>query len=94
VGGLPVGLQLMAPQRAERRMNPELRDKYEVVIGIECHVQLATKSKLFCACDNDSREAEPNTLVCPKVSISACRAHCRCSIKRAGRAGLRLGAKP
>jgi aspartyl-tRNA(Asn)/glutamyl-tRNA(Gln) amidotransferase subunit B len=46
-------------------MNPELRAKYEVVIGIECHVQLATKSKLFCGCDNDSREAEPNTHVCP-----------------------------
>jgi aspartyl-tRNA(Asn)/glutamyl-tRNA(Gln) amidotransferase subunit B len=46
-------------------MNPQLRDKYEAVIGIECHVQLATRSKLFCACDNDSREAEPNTHVCP-----------------------------
>ncbi|HVQ44644.1 MAG TPA: Asp-tRNA(Asn)/Glu-tRNA(Gln) amidotransferase subunit GatB [Candidatus Saccharimonadia bacterium] len=45
-------------------MNPELRAKYETVIGIECHVQLATRSKLFCACDNDSREAEPNTHVC------------------------------
>jgi len=46
-------------------MNPELRNQYEVVIGIECHVQLATKSKLFCSCDNDSRDAEPNTHVCP-----------------------------
>jgi aspartyl-tRNA(Asn)/glutamyl-tRNA(Gln) amidotransferase subunit B len=46
-------------------MKPELREKYEVVIGIETHVQLATKSKLFCGCDNDAREAEPNTLVCP-----------------------------
>jgi aspartyl-tRNA(Asn)/glutamyl-tRNA(Gln) amidotransferase subunit B len=45
-------------------MNPELRAQYEVVIGIECHVQLATKSKLFCSCDNDSRDAEPNTHVC------------------------------
>ena len=45
-------------------MNPEIRDKYEVVIGIECHVQLATKTKLFCGCDNDSRDAQPNTHVC------------------------------
>ncbi|HEY2004420.1 MAG TPA: Asp-tRNA(Asn)/Glu-tRNA(Gln) amidotransferase subunit GatB [Candidatus Saccharimonadia bacterium] len=45
-------------------MKSEIRDQYEVVIGIECHVQLATKSKLFCACDNDSREAEPNTHIC------------------------------
>ncbi|HSX41604.1 MAG TPA: Asp-tRNA(Asn)/Glu-tRNA(Gln) amidotransferase subunit GatB [Candidatus Saccharimonadales bacterium] len=39
--------------------------KYEVVIGIETHVQLATKSKLFCGCNNDSREAKPNAHVCP-----------------------------
>lgn len=40
-------------------------DKYEVVIGIETHVQLATKTKLFCGCNNDSREAAPNSYVCP-----------------------------
>ncbi|HUD11864.1 MAG TPA: Asp-tRNA(Asn)/Glu-tRNA(Gln) amidotransferase subunit GatB [Candidatus Saccharimonadia bacterium] len=45
-------------------MNPELRDQYEVVIGLETHVQLATKSKLFCSCNNDSRDADPNTNVC------------------------------
>jgi aspartyl-tRNA(Asn)/glutamyl-tRNA(Gln) amidotransferase subunit B len=45
-------------------MNSELRSQYEAVIGIECHVQLATKSKLFCGCDNDSRNAEPNTHIC------------------------------
>ena len=45
-------------------MNPEIRSKYEVVIGIECHVQLATKTKLFCGCDNDSRDVEPNIHVC------------------------------
>lgn len=39
--------------------------KYEVVIGIETHVQLATKTKLFCGCNNDAREAEPNSYVCP-----------------------------
>ena len=36
---------------------------YEMTIGIECHVQLATKSKLFSAADNDSREREPNSVV-------------------------------
>lgn len=35
-------------------------DEYEMTIGIECHVQLATKTKLFSAADNDSRFAEPN----------------------------------
>ncbi len=32
-------------------------------IGIECHVQLKTKTKLFSAVGNDAREAPPNTLV-------------------------------
>ena len=38
---------------------------YIPTIGIETHVQLGTKSKLFCGCDNDAREAEPNTKICP-----------------------------
>ena len=38
---------------------------YEVVIGIETHVQLATKTKLFCGCNNDSRQAAPNSHICP-----------------------------
>jgi len=46
-------------------MNKDAMSKYEIAIGIETHVQLATKSKLFCGCNNDSREAEPNTNVCP-----------------------------
>ena len=39
------------------------RDAYTVTIGIECHVQLKTVTKLFSAADNDAREAAPNTLV-------------------------------
>lgn len=38
-------------------------DKYEITVGIECHVQLATKSKLFSAADNDAREKSPNSVV-------------------------------
>ncbi len=37
----------------------------EVVIGLEIHAQLSTKSKMFCGCDNDAFGAEPNTRVCP-----------------------------
>ena len=42
--------------------------KYQPTIGIETHVQLATASKLFCGCDNDSRSAKPNQNVCPICS--------------------------
>ena len=37
----------------------------EVIIGLEIHAQLSTKTKLFCNCDNDAFGAEPNTRVCP-----------------------------
>jgi aspartyl-tRNA(Asn)/glutamyl-tRNA(Gln) amidotransferase subunit B len=40
-------------------------DQYVPTIGIECHVQLKTKTKLFSAVNNDAREAEPNTLISP-----------------------------
>jgi aspartyl-tRNA(Asn)/glutamyl-tRNA(Gln) amidotransferase subunit B len=38
--------------------------KYEVVIGLETHVQLKTRSKMWCGCAN-LYGAEPNTQVCP-----------------------------
>jgi aspartyl-tRNA(Asn)/glutamyl-tRNA(Gln) amidotransferase subunit B len=37
---------------------------YEVVMGIECHVELRTQTKMFCGCRNVFG-AEPNTNVCP-----------------------------
>ena len=39
--------------------------KYEVVIGLETHVELSTKSKIFCACGGHSEANEPNDCVCP-----------------------------
>lgn len=39
--------------------------KWQMTIGIECHVQLATKTKLFSPADNDARDAEPNSKVHP-----------------------------
>lgn len=40
-----------------------IKKQYKVTIGIECHVQLKTKTKLFSAIDNDAREVPPNTLI-------------------------------
>ena len=37
---------------------------YETVIGLECHVELATRTKMFCGC-RVGFGAEPNTDVCP-----------------------------
>lgn len=39
--------------------------KYEVVIGLETHVELSTKSKIFCSCGGHSAANEPNDCVCP-----------------------------
>jgi aspartyl-tRNA(Asn)/glutamyl-tRNA(Gln) amidotransferase subunit B len=44
-------------------VSEEDKKKYRATIGIECHVQLKTKTKLFSAVGNDAREAPPNTLI-------------------------------
>ena len=37
----------------------------EVIIGLEVHAQMSTKTKMFCGCDNDAFGKPPNTTVCP-----------------------------
>jgi aspartyl-tRNA(Asn)/glutamyl-tRNA(Gln) amidotransferase subunit B len=44
--------------------SPELISRYEPVIGLEVHVQLATRTKIFCGCPT-SFGASPNSNVCP-----------------------------
>ncbi len=39
--------------------------KFEPVIGLEIHVQLKTKTKMFCRCSNRGEYEPPNTTVCP-----------------------------
>ena len=44
-------------------ISDEVKKSYKVSIGIECHVQLKTATKLFAGVGNDARGAEPNTLI-------------------------------
>jgi aspartyl-tRNA(Asn)/glutamyl-tRNA(Gln) amidotransferase subunit B len=46
-------------------IDEQLLAKYDMTIGIECHVQLATDTKLFSGADNDARAKSPNSVVSP-----------------------------
>ena len=68
--------------------------EWETVIGLECHVELSTRTKMFCGCRSEFG-AEPNTNVCP-----VCLGHPgslpvpnREAIKRIITIGLALGAQ-
>src|SRR5215469_3609987 len=54
----------MTKNAEEIVVSPDLRAKYEVVIGLEVHVQLLTKTKIFCACSTQFGDA-PNVNTCP-----------------------------
>ena len=42
--------------------------KYELVMGLETHVELSTESKIFCSCGGHGKGTEPNDCVCPACS--------------------------
>jgi aspartyl-tRNA(Asn)/glutamyl-tRNA(Gln) amidotransferase subunit B len=44
-------------------VSKDTRAQYTATIGIECHVQFKTTTKLFAAVGNDARDAAPNTLI-------------------------------
>ena len=50
--------------KAELMNYEQALEQFEVVIGLEVHVELNTKTKMFCGCRNDFGD-EPNTNVCP-----------------------------
>jgi aspartyl-tRNA(Asn)/glutamyl-tRNA(Gln) amidotransferase subunit B len=69
---------------------------YITTIGIECHVQLKTATKLFAAVDNDARSAAPNSLISPiclglpgALPVLNVRA-----VELASRAAFALGTRP
>ena len=41
------------------------QNDFEIVVGLEIHVELATKSKMFCQCQAEWFEMKPNSNVCP-----------------------------
>jgi aspartyl-tRNA(Asn)/glutamyl-tRNA(Gln) amidotransferase subunit B len=69
-------------------------DEFETVIGLECHVELSTATKMFCDCPNEFG-APPNTHTCP-----VCLGHPgslpvpnRASIESTIKIGLALGSE-
>lgn len=70
--------------------------EYKTTIGIECHVQLKTNTKLFAAVSNDARDAEPNTLIshiCLGMPGALPVLNGR-AVELASRAAFALGTKP
>jgi aspartyl-tRNA(Asn)/glutamyl-tRNA(Gln) amidotransferase subunit B len=52
------------PTTASVVADVQVVDGYELVIGLECHAELHTATKIFCGCPNNFGD-EPNTNVCP-----------------------------
>jgi aspartyl-tRNA(Asn)/glutamyl-tRNA(Gln) amidotransferase subunit B len=76
----------------EKRRDPAEGTPFEAVIGLEVHVQLKTRSKMFCGCENRFG-AEPNSLTCPVClgqpgSLPAIN---RAAVEHAVRVGLACG---
>jgi aspartyl-tRNA(Asn)/glutamyl-tRNA(Gln) amidotransferase subunit B len=69
--------------------------KYYVIIGLETHVQLNTKTKLFCSCLNEYAPDQPNKNICPFCTgqPGALPLLNKEAVKKAIRFGVAIGAK-
>ena len=61
---LPRGRPLLRDGRGADREPGVMADGYEAVIGLEIHVQLATRTKMFCGCELSFGD-DPNVHTCP-----------------------------
>ncbi|MFA7628025.1 MAG: Asp-tRNA(Asn)/Glu-tRNA(Gln) amidotransferase subunit GatB [Candidatus Dojkabacteria bacterium] len=50
---------------SEKQISTNLESKYDLIVGLEIHVQTNTSSKMFCSCPTGYFQEEPNTHVCP-----------------------------
>jgi aspartyl-tRNA(Asn)/glutamyl-tRNA(Gln) amidotransferase subunit B len=49
----------------EKQVRTNLENKYDLIVGLEIHIQTNTSSKMFCSCPTGYFQEEPNTHVCP-----------------------------
>jgi aspartyl-tRNA(Asn)/glutamyl-tRNA(Gln) amidotransferase subunit B len=52
------------PKKNDRTVKYD-SDKYDLIVGLEIHIQTKTNSKMFCSCPTGYFHKEPNTHVCP-----------------------------
>ena len=64
-GGAGIGAGKNAQQAPAAKPSEKDVKDLKVIIGLEIHCQLNTKTKLFCGCSADFRDDAPNTHVCP-----------------------------
>lgn len=68
---------------------------YQLTVGLEVHIELSTKTKMFCRCLNDPAEKRPNVNICPVCTAQpgALPVINKEAVKQVLRVGTALGSK-